>query len=128
MSTSAAVAEPSRARRIVGWILRVLLAFAFLGAGAMKLTGAEAMITLFEDIGAGQWMRYFVGVCEVAGAIGLLVPRVHRLAAACLVLLMIGAAITDLFIVHASPVGSISLGVLSAVLLLVSRPTATHPS
>jgi hypothetical protein len=37
---------------------------------------------------------YLVGVAEVAGAIGLLVPRLTGLAAACLTALMVGAAVS----------------------------------
>jgi hypothetical protein len=33
------------------------------------------MADLFADIGAGQWFRYAVGGPEVAGGVGLLVPR-----------------------------------------------------
>ncbi|MEU4345460.1 DoxX family protein [Nocardia sp. NPDC023852] len=29
---------------------------------------------IFNDIGFGDWFRYFTGVVEIAGGIGLLVP------------------------------------------------------
>ena len=37
----------------------------------------------------GLWIIYLTGVFEIAGAIGLLVPRTRRLAGICLVLLLI---------------------------------------
>jgi uncharacterized membrane protein len=37
----------------------------------------------------GLWVIYLTGVLEIAGAIGLLIPRVRRLAGVCLVLLML---------------------------------------
>ena len=52
----------------------------------------------FEDMGAAPWFRYFVGLVELAGGIGLLVPRLAGLAAVGLALLMVGAAITQAFI------------------------------
>jgi putative oxidoreductase len=123
VNASTAVATPSRTRRVVGWVLRVVLALAFLGAGATKLAGDPSMVTLFDDIGAGQWMRFFVGTCEVAGAVGLLVPRLYRLAALCLVLLMLGATIVNVAVIDANPTGSLVLGILTAVLLAISgRP------
>jgi hypothetical protein len=36
---------------------------------------------LFGQIGAGQWLRYLVGVAELAGVVGLLVPRLAVAAA-----------------------------------------------
>lgn len=40
----------------------------------MKVTGAPVMVDMFAEIGASQWLRYVVGVLEVAGAVGLLIP------------------------------------------------------
>lgn len=74
-SSSTNVAPLTRRRRIARralTALRVLLAIEFAGAGLMKLAGVEPMVTLFTDIGAGQWLRYVVGVLELAGAVGFL--------------------------------------------------------
>ena len=38
------------------------------------------LVRLFTDIGAGQWLRYFTGTLEVAGAIGLMLPFLCGLA------------------------------------------------
>jgi uncharacterized membrane protein len=38
----------------------------------------------------GLWVIYLTGLFEIAGAIGLLVPRTRRLAGICLVLLLVG--------------------------------------
>jgi uncharacterized membrane protein len=35
------------------------------------------------------WVIYLTGACEVAGAVGLLIPRTRRLAGICLVLLLV---------------------------------------
>jgi uncharacterized membrane protein len=42
-----------------------------------------------EPLPDGLWIIYLTGVFEIAGAIGLLVPRTRRLAGICLVLLMV---------------------------------------
>lgn len=107
---------------IVAWVLQVLLCLAMAPAGLAKLFGDAAMLELFDDIGAGQWLRYLVGICEVAGAIGLLVPRVRALAATGLVLLLLGATITNLFVIDASPLLSGVLAVAAAVVLVLRRP------
>ena len=48
--------------------------------------------------GAGQWFRYLVGILELAGAIGLLIPRLAAPAALGLLGVMIGAFFTQLFV------------------------------
>jgi uncharacterized membrane protein YphA (DoxX/SURF4 family) len=85
------------------WVLQAALAFQFASGGFLKLTGASEMVDLFADIGAGQWLRYAVGVLEVAGAVGLLVPPLAGLAALGLAALMVGAAVTNQFVVGESP-------------------------
>jgi uncharacterized membrane protein YphA (DoxX/SURF4 family) len=111
----------SRPRRALGaglWALQALLAAAFAGGGWLKLSGDPAMVGLFADIGAGQWLRLFIGACEVAGAIGLLLPVLHRLAAAGLVGLMIGAAITNVVVLQISPAVPLVLLALAAVVVV----------
>lgn len=103
-------------RRVVGWVVRVALALVFLGAGAGKLAGDPAAVSMFDEL-AGQWMRWFVGGCEVAGAIGLLVPRLHRAAAAGLALLMLGATAVNVTVLGASPLTT-SVLFLAAVAVL----------
>jgi uncharacterized membrane protein YphA (DoxX/SURF4 family) len=98
------------------WVLQAVLAFQFTGGGYLKLTGAAVMVDLFADIGAGQWLRYVVGVLEVAGAAGLLIPRLSGLAALGLVGLMVGAAATNQFVIGQSPWLPLGLLLASAVI------------
>ncbi len=109
---------PTRRALTVGlWIVQGVLAFQFAGAGVMKLMGAPEMVTLFADIGAGQGLRYVVGALEVAGAVGLLVPRLAGLAALGLVGLMLGATFTNIVVIDASPVLPLVLAVAAAVVV-----------
>jgi uncharacterized membrane protein YphA (DoxX/SURF4 family) len=83
------------------WIVQALLALVFLAAGLGKLTMSA------EDLNADfpmpdEFMR-FIGVFEVLGAIGLILPGVLRirrgltpLAAAGLVIIMTGATVLTL--------------------------------
>lgn len=74
--------------------MQILLA-AFLVMGALpKLTAAPESVASFEMVGAGQWLRPFVGLAEVAGAIGLLIPAMSRLAALRLAVMTVGLLIT----------------------------------
>ncbi|MBQ1075667.1 DoxX family protein [Micromonospora sp. C31] len=95
------VTRPTALRRtgsVVRWALQAGLAVQFAVGGALKLIGDAQMVDLFADIGAGQWLRYLVGVCELAGALGLLVPRLTAAAVLGLTALMTGAVITNLLI------------------------------
>jgi putative oxidoreductase len=68
-------------------------------------------------IGVGQWFRYVVGALELAGAVGVLIPRLSGLAALGLVGLMAGATLTNVLVLSASPL-------LPIVLLVVSGTVA----
>jgi uncharacterized membrane protein len=96
------------------WGLQVLLAVAFGTGGLLKLSGAHQMVDLFTRIGAGQWLRYLIGTFEIAGAAGVLIPALSGVAALGLTGLMVGASITNAFIIHASPVVPLAFLVISA--------------
>lgn len=106
------------------WILNILLAFAFIAAGSMKLIRPKAAIV----DGGMAWADDFsqpsikvIGAAEVVGGIGLILPLLTGIApiltpiaAAALTVVMIGAVA-----VHArrkeNATPSIVLAVLSAV-------------
>ena len=97
-------------------MLQAVLAFQFAGGGLVKLTGSPEMVDLFAAVGAGQWLRYLVGALEVAGAVGLLVPRLSGLAALGLAGLMAGATATNLFVIGESPWLPVGLLLVGAVI------------
>ncbi|MDL5157257.1 DoxX family protein [Actinomycetospora termitidis] len=122
--TAAPAASRSRAVTIGLWVLQVLLALMFVvGSGLPKLWGDAYAIQLFAELPGGQVLRYVVGVLEIAGGIGLLVPRVTALAAACLAALMVGATIAQLFFLS---VGFWYTPVILGVLLLVVAVVRRH--
>jgi hypothetical protein len=80
------------------WVTQGALALLFLFAGVSKLVMSAEQMTADMDIGLPIWFLRFIGVCEVAGALGLILPGVSRirtgltaLAACGLVVIMIGA-------------------------------------
>ena len=83
------------------WIVQGLLALIFLFAGGMKLVLPLDVLTEQMPL-PGLFVR-FIGVAEVLGAIGLILPGLLRirpgltpLAAAGLVIIMIGATVLTL--------------------------------
>jgi putative oxidoreductase len=87
----------------------------FAMAGLSKVFGDPAMVEMFATIGVGQWFRYVVGALEIAGAVGVLIPRLSGLAALGLVCLMAGATFTNLFVLGASPLLPVGLLLASAL-------------
>lgn len=103
------------------WVVQVALASQFVGGGVMKLSGNPVMVDMFAEIGAGQWFRYLVGALEVAGALGLLVPRLCGLAALGLVGVMTGAVLTNVFVLGESPVMPLAYGVVAGLIAWLRR-------
>ena len=94
--------------------VRALLTLVFVGAGGAKLVGASMMVETFDVIGIGQWLRYFTGIVEVAGAALLWWPNRQVIGASILGGTMVGAVLTHWFILGPSAVPAIVLGLLSA--------------
>ena len=115
ISLAMAKQTESKTLNIGLWVVQGLLALAFLGAGGGKLTGAVAMVEMFDKIGVGQWFRYVTGLLEVSGAILMLVPGMARYAGALLAVVMVGAVMSHLTILGGSPVAPLVLGVLSGI-------------
>ncbi|MEN3609965.1 DoxX family protein [Plantactinospora sp. ZYX-F-223] len=107
-------------RRLL-WIPQILLGLGIAGGGIAKLSGDPSMVTMFDDIGAGQWFRYVVGALELAGGIGLFVPRFAALAALCLAGLLVGAAFTSAVVLGASPLMAIGYLVVAALIAWFRR-------
>ena len=88
--------ESSRTASTLLWTLQALLAALFLFAGGMKLVTPIAALTQQVAL-PGPFLR-FIGLAEVLGALGLILPGLLRirpaltpLAAAGLVIIMTGA-------------------------------------
>lgn len=106
----------TRVQNVSLWVVQVLLALVFLGAGYAKLSGAPEMVRNFELLGLGQWFRYLTGGIEVAAALLLLVPRLAGFGALLLVGTMAGAVATHLFsALGGSPAPALVLGALAAI-------------
>jgi len=85
------------------WLVQGLLALLFLFAGSMKLIMPIEVLTAQISVPLPGAFLKFIGVAEVAGAMGLILPGLVRirplltpLAAAGLVIIMIGATVVTL--------------------------------
>lgn len=99
------------------WALQVTLALVFTFTAWRKFSAHPIPVETVEALGTGQWLRVALGCAELAGAIGLVTPRLAWFAAACLALLMLGATGTHLLIIGGSPA-------LAVILMLSSTAVA----
>ena len=79
--------------RAVVWACAIFLAVAFVFAGFLKLEGPSAIrwSERFVQWGYPANAHYVVGVLEILGGLGVLIPKWRRAAAAILLALMTGA-------------------------------------
>ena len=106
----------STALHISLWSLQILLAAAFVMAGFSKLASEATMVSNFEKIGMGQWLRYVAGVIEVTAAYLLVTRHLSSVGAGLLVCTMIGATFAHLLTsLGGSAVPAMVLGGLAAV-------------
>jgi hypothetical protein len=110
--------------KILLWLFQVLLAVAFLAHGVMLLFPPQSIAGLLLA-SFPRWFWVFLGVAEVAAAIGLTVPgitgiqpRLVPLAAGGIVVIMVGATIFHL------QRGEISSAVTTIVLLVMATVVA----
>jgi putative oxidoreductase len=102
------------------WILQALLAAAFGAHGWMLVSPpAELLPIMNEQLGVG--FRLFLGVAEIAGAVGILLPAMTRklpwltpVAAGCLAFVVASATV-----LHLSR-GETSAAVTTAILFLLA--------
>ena len=122
ITTNALPAAYGKGRLITLWTLSSLAALVFIGAGGAKLAGAAVMVDMFAKVGLGQWFRYFTGLLEVVGGIGLLTFRHAFYAAILLAVVMVGAIVAHLALLGGSPAPALVLLVLSGIIAYLRKP------
>jgi hypothetical protein len=83
--------------------VELLAAAVFLIVGGAKLLGVHDMVTLFQAIGIGQWLRFVTGGIEVSCAVLLLVPVLSGASALVLWAVMAIASLIELFVLRRPP-------------------------
>jgi len=116
--------------RIALWIVQSVLAALFLFAGGAKLVAPAADLAKMSTLSPA--FLKFIGMCEVLGALGLVLPGIFRvrlgltsLAAAGLVIIMLGAvAITVMTQTAPSAIFPFVVGLLAALVAVGRRVPA----
>lgn len=113
----------TRKSRVTLWVIQSVLAGLFLFAGGFKLALPLASLAKLSPLPA-TFLK-FIGVCEVSGALGLILPsalKIHReltpIAACGLVIIMIGAVTVTILTQGVAPaVMPFVVGILAAVVV-----------
>ena len=117
MSSSA---SPRRNRTSLWlWIVQGLLAVIFLFTGGSKMVMSSEVLAAQSHL-PGSFMK-FIGVCEILGALGLILPgllhvrpRLTPLAALCLFVIMIGATVSTAILMPVTLPVPVIVGLLTA--------------
>jgi hypothetical protein len=135
-STEVSRSTASRRLSIGLWTLQMFLAALFIMTGSMKAFMPADLLAAQTPLPIA--VVRFIGLCELAGALGLVLPGLLRiapgltsLAAAGLVVLMLGATILTPILIAPDPIMMLlpaTVGVLAAYCRLrcKSEPVAEH--
>jgi uncharacterized membrane protein YphA (DoxX/SURF4 family) len=126
--------RPSRKTNITLWIIQSLVAAVFLMAGVMKLVIPVEQLAANGPVIFPASFLHFIGVCETLGALGLILPGATHiktfltpLAAAGLVIIMIGAVVTTVATGPAAgAIVPLVVGILAATIAYGRSRVAPH--
>src|ERR1700679_1296163 len=65
--------------KIASWIAQVLLALVFIAAGSMKLFAFDQFAASAPALADHRGLLTFIGIAELAGAIGLILPALTKI-------------------------------------------------
>jgi hypothetical protein len=127
--------RPRRKINVALWGVQGLLALVFLVAGGMKLAVPPEVLATMSPLPV--LFLKLIGLAEVLGALGLILPGLTRirpdltpLAATCLTIEMIGAAVTTVVFVGGGPAAVMPLvvGLLAAFVAYGRYRVARQPA
>ncbi len=120
----------SKTQNIITWIMTVILASMFIGAGASKVGNTQEMVQVFSSFGLPVWFMYLIGCIEIIGGLMLLVPALTGFSAFGLTIIMVGALSCHLMFTPISQgiPAIIALGMLAYVVVTrkVAIPSCLH--
>ena len=98
-----------------------------LKAGIVKLIAHESQVISFARWGYPDWFMYLIGGLEVAGVIGLFIPKLRSLAIFGIIGIMLGAMYTHI-VVDNMPThlgGSIAVTIIGIAILVLRKGEST---
>jgi len=112
---------PANLTMIVTWVLRLLVAAAFLAAAFFKLSGQPMMVDEFNKMGMGPYFIYVTGAIELVGALLVLYPATTPWGCLLLLCVMVGAFTAQIGPLHGDVIHVLVFAAVLVVLLALTR-------
>jgi putative oxidoreductase len=100
------------------WALRLGVAVLFFFIGLNKFSEHTPFVRIFEQIGFGQWFRYFTGTVQMLGAALVAIPKTFPAGILLLACTMAGAMVAWMVFLG-EPVNALIPGVLLGGLVAI---------
>ncbi|MEM1375792.1 MAG: DoxX family protein [Pseudomonadota bacterium] len=107
------------------WVAQLGLAAVFVFAAFAKFYGLPNVVAMFDQIGFGDWFRYFSAIWQLVGAALLLTRRFAWIGAGLILASMIGAIIANVF-VGGNAIPAAFLGSVATFVLWMRRPNSAR--
>jgi uncharacterized membrane protein YphA (DoxX/SURF4 family) len=91
----------TKKQKIIYYVLLVAVSALFLFSSYSKLSSDPTQVAGFAQAHLPLWFMYFIGAAELAGAIGLWLPKLQKWAVYGLEIIMVGAVVTTVIFVSA---------------------------
>jgi uncharacterized membrane protein YphA (DoxX/SURF4 family) len=85
------------AREAVLWLITLFLAWVFVRQGWAKFSDSSGWAKAFRTWHYPDWFRILIGVVEVAAAVLLFIPRLARIGAVMIIVVMLGGMATHIW-------------------------------
>lgn len=86
----------TKTQKIIYYVLLGMMSLGFIAASIPKLLADPQAVQGFAQAHLPLWFLYFIGAAELAGAIGLWIPKLFRYAAYGLWIILAGAVVTTI--------------------------------
>lgn len=109
----------NNAKVIVGWVFSGLLGLLFLFSGIAKISETKEVVDNYEIWGLPIWFMQTVGLIEIIGSIGILIPKTRTITALGLICLMLGAVVIHLISGEFNSI-IVNIGIIGVSLMLIN--------
>ena len=112
----------TKKQKIIYYILLVIISLGFIMAAVPKLMSDPMSVAGFQKAHLPLWFMYFIGIAEIAGAIGLWVRSLSVYAAAGLYIILAGAVVvTILFDNPALAIVPVVYGIILGIVMKLGK-------
>jgi uncharacterized membrane protein YphA (DoxX/SURF4 family) len=111
------------ANSLTDWVARgfFFVVFLYFGTTKFKSTPNAPWVVFFQELGFGQWFRYFTGILEIIAAFLVLISETVTAGIALLMCITSGAVLAVILVLHKPSEAFVAFALLCAILALWTR-------